>query len=200
MFISLGADCGTANTLNKLKLRTCSLPFDWVVTYEGITTIIDNDFINYLPKNYDNKYEKLNKNSGTLFLHNTFPHDIETMNKRIARFKELLETSKEKIIFVRRSHGIHHHNEYDNVKDDIIDIKNLDILLSTKYPNLIYEIHLILICNKCYTNTIINKTISNNIKIHNILKECPINIDIKNPDYFDNLCKQIFNYTDQKEK
>ena len=65
MFVSLGVDCGTANILNKLRLRNCSLPFDWVVTYEGITNIINNDFINYLPtKNDDNKYEKFNKNSG----------------------------------------------------------------------------------------------------------------------------------------
>jgi len=174
-----------------LGLRNCSLPFDWVVTYEGITNIINNNFTNYLPKEHDNKYEKLNRNSGTLFLHCNFPDDIEKMNKRIDRFKNLLETSNEKIIFVRKSHGSHHH-EYNNVINDIDDAINLDLLLLKKYPNLIYEIHLILICDNCFTNIAINENISNNIKIHNISRPYPINVDVTNPDYFHELCKKIF--------
>ena len=193
MFVSLGVDCGTANILKCLGLRSCSLPFDWVVTYEGITNIINNDFTNYLPKNDDNNYEKLNKNNGVLFLHNNFPDDIEKINKRIDRFKNLLETSNEKIIFVRKSHGSHHHNEYNNVVNDIDDAKNLDLLLLKKYPNLIYEIHLILICDNCFTNIIINENNSNNIKIHNISRPYPTNVNVTNPDYFDELCTKIFN-------
>ena len=126
MYISLGVDCGTANILNRLGLRTCSLPFDWVVTYEGITNIINYNFSNYLPTN-DNNYEKLNRNSGTLFLHNNFPDDIEQMNRRIDRFKVLSESCNEKIIFVRKNHGFHHHNEYDNVINDIYDATNLNL-------------------------------------------------------------------------
>lgn len=61
MFVSLGIDCGTAYILKQLGLRNCSLPFDWVVTYKGITNIINNDFTNYLPENIDDKYETLNK-------------------------------------------------------------------------------------------------------------------------------------------
>jgi len=197
MYVSLGIDCGTANILKQLGLRNCSLPFDWVVTFEGITNIINNNFSNYLPS-YDNKYEKLNRNSGSLFLHNKFPDDIEKMNERIDRFKNLLETSNEKIIFIRKSHGIHHHDEYDNVINDIDDAINLDSLLCKKYPNLTYEIHVILICDKCFTNLIINENISNNIKIHNISRPYPIDIDITNPDYFVEFCKQNFNYTDRK--
>jgi hypothetical protein len=192
MFISLGIDCGTANILKQLGLRNYSLPFDWVVTYEGITNIINNNFTNYLPKEHDNKYELLNKNSGTLFLHNNFPADIEQMNKRIDRFKNLLETSNEKIIFVRKSHGSHHHGEYNNVINDINDAINLDLLLLKKYPNLIYEIHVILICDNCFTNIAINENISNNIKIHNIARPYPINVNVTNPHYFDELCKKIF--------
>jgi hypothetical protein len=115
IYVSLGVDCGSANILNVLKLRKQSLPFDWVVTYEGITNIINNNFEDFIPKIRDNKYEKLNKNSGVLFLHNKFPDDIVKINKRINRFKNLLETSTEKIIFLRKSHAIHHHNEYNNV-------------------------------------------------------------------------------------
>jgi hypothetical protein len=189
MYVSLGVDCGTANILKQLGLRNCSLPFDWVVTYEGITNIINSNFTNYLPKDYD---EKLNRNSGTLFLHNNFPDDIEKMNRRIDRFKQILETSNEKIIFVRKSHGEHHHSEYDNVINDIDDAIKLNSLLSKKYPNLIYEIHVILICFHCFTNIKINENIPNNIKIHNISRPYPININVTNPDYFDELCKKIF--------
>ena len=192
MFVSLGVDCGTANILKELGLRNCSLPFDWVVTYEGITNIINNNFTNYLPENIHDKYEKFNKNSGVMFSHNNFPDDIETMNKRIARFKNLLETSNEKIIFVRKSHGSHHHNEYNNVINDLGDAINLDLLLIKKYPNLKYEIHVILICDNCFTNTIIDENISNNIKIHNISRPYPENADVTNPYYFDEFCKKLF--------
>lgn len=161
-------------------------------TYEGITNIINNNFDDFIPKNRDDKYQNLNVNSGVLFLHNKFPDDIEKINKRINRFKDLLENSTEKIIFLRKSHGIHHHNEYNNVINDIDDAINLDILLKDKYPNLMYEINVILICHKCYNNIIINPNISNNIKIHNISRPYPNNVNITNPDYFDNLCKEIF--------
>lgn len=194
MYISLGIDCGTANILKKIGLRNCSLPFDWVVTYGGITNIINNDFINYLPIPLNNNiYEKLNKESGALFLHNIFPNDIEKMNKRIARFKTLLETSKEKIFFVRKSHGMHHHNQFTNVINDIDDAINLNKLLINKYSNLTFEIHVILICDKCFNNVKLNENISNNIKIHNISRPYPNNVNVTNPDYFDDFCKKIFN-------
>ena len=113
---------------------------------------------------------------------------IFQLNKRIDRFKNLLETSNEKIIFVLKSHGSHHHNEYNNVINDIDDAVELDLLLRKKYPDLIYEIHVILICDKCFTN--INEDISNNIIIHNISRPYPINVNVTNPDYFDELCKK----------
>lgn len=196
IFVSLGVDCSTASIFNSLKLRNCSLPFDWVVTYEGITNIIKNDFTNYLPELCDNKYQNLNKNCGVAFIHNKFPDDLEKMKLRIERFKNLLEISNEKIIFVRKSHGNHHHNEYKNVTDDVDDAINLDLLFKEKYPNLIYEIHVMLVCDKCFMNTKINENISTNIKIYNLTRPCPVNANITNPDYFDDLCKKLYT-TDQ---
>jgi len=38
----------------------------------------------------------------------------------------------------------------------------------------------------------INEDMSNNIIIHNISRPYPINVNITNPDYFDELCKKIF--------
>ena len=95
MFVSLGVDCGTAIILNKIGSRQLSLPFDWVVTYEGITNIINNDFNNFLPEVCDNKHNKLN--NGVLFLHNNFPSDNQKMNNRITLFKTILERTTDKI-------------------------------------------------------------------------------------------------------
>ena len=203
MYVSIGIDCGTANILKELGLRKCSLPFDWVVTYEGVTNIIRNNFKNYLPENnLNNDYEKMNKKSGTFFMHNEFPRDLETMNRRIDRFKYILESSNEKIVFVRKSHGSHHHTTIDkrnkytqdpiNLCNDIQDAKKLDLLLCEKYPNLEYEIHVILICDKCFTNVNIDESISHNIRIHNVSRPYPENVNMTNPYYFDDICKQIF--------
>ena len=78
-----------------------------------------------------------------------------------------------------------------NVINDIDDAINLDLLLVKKYPKLIYEIHVILMCDKCFTNIIINENISNNIKIHNISRPYPINVNVTNQCYFDELCKKF---------
>ena len=50
LFIPIGIDCGVADFLKNCNLRVCSLPFDWTVTYNGITDIVNNNFYNYLPK------------------------------------------------------------------------------------------------------------------------------------------------------
>ncbi len=182
MYISLGIDCGVSLLLNKLNLRSCALPFDWVVTFNGITDIINNNFIDYIPTNI-NKTNKYN----VLFLHDNFPDDNDKYDRRITRFKNILETNNEKIIFIRKSHGNYHTHI-----NDIDDINNLDILLKNKYSNLQYEIHIILLCNYCYNinnNYSIN---SNNIIIHNI-SNCYIpEDDITIPKCFDELFNKLF--------
>lgn len=39
MIISIGVDCGLAGFLRDNKLHPMSLPFDWVVTYNGFADI-----------------------------------------------------------------------------------------------------------------------------------------------------------------
>jgi hypothetical protein len=102
-----------------------------------------------------------------------------------------MNRSNEKIIFVCKSHGNYRNNEYNNVINDIDNSINLDLLLVKKYPNLIFEINIILICDNCFTNIIINENMSNNIKIYNIFRPYQININITNPDYFNKLCKNF---------
>lgn len=194
MYVSIGVDCGTAKILESMGLRHCSLPFDWVVTYEGVTKIIEKNFQNFLPEQIsctnDNKI--LNKNDGVLFVHNSFPDDADQMNRRIQRFLNMLETKDEKIIFIRKSHGSHHHDEYNNIIDDIEDAKKLNEMLESKYHNLTFEIHVILICDKCFMGRSVDKGIYSNIFIHNISRPYPYNVNCTNPDYFDDLCRKIF--------
>ena len=92
--VSLGVDCGVANFLKENGLRNFSLPFDWVVSYGGVSNILKNNFSNYIPK--DNL--QFNRKDNVKFIHENFPADIEKMNRRINRFLNLLNDDKE-IIF-----------------------------------------------------------------------------------------------------
>ena len=48
MFISIGINCDMATILCRQKLRTTSLPFDWIRTPNGVHEIIENDFQDFL--------------------------------------------------------------------------------------------------------------------------------------------------------
>ena len=91
--IPIGVDCGNASFCKENNLRNFSLPFDWAVTYNGVSKIIKNDFNDYIPK--DNK--SLNIIDDVYFMHSEFPKDNEKMTRRINRIKNLLETSNEEI-------------------------------------------------------------------------------------------------------
>ena len=43
IFISLGSDCTVANFLRDSDKRNFALPFDWMVTYNGVCDIIQNN-------------------------------------------------------------------------------------------------------------------------------------------------------------
>ena len=44
MIIPIGVDCGMANFIKKYNLRNMSFPFDWTVTYNGVSKCIDDNF------------------------------------------------------------------------------------------------------------------------------------------------------------
>ena len=136
MYISIGVDCGTSEFLKKYNLRKMSLPFDWCVTYKGISEIIKNDFTSFIPIN-----EKIN-DYGVLFVHDKFPEDNEKITRRIDRFKNILDTYTDNITFIRKSHACHNHNEFDMIHNDIIDCEELDNILKEKYnfiQNVVYD-------------------------------------------------------------
>ena len=149
IYISIGTDCGMANSLKKYNLRFFSLPFDWVVTYNGVSDIIINKFDGYLNTN-----KKFNVSCNTRFVHNTFPKDIETMKRRIDRFLKLLNNEEDELIFIRKGHFIHHHKESIDtgciLKNDLQDCIDLHDHLKKNYLKLKFKIICILCCEKCF--------------------------------------------------
>lgn len=158
IYIPIGIDCTIAEEIKKKNKRTNAYPFDWVVTYNGVTDIIKNKFINYLPDN--NTIQ--NYKSHTLFLHNNFPADNEKMNRRINRFMDLLNNKTDEIIFFRKSHCYRHHKEVENsefqLKNDLDDSIELYDYLKANYSELKFKIIIILMCGKCFDKTMIYDT------------------------------------------
>jgi hypothetical protein len=171
MIIPIGVDCGMAMFCKKYNLRNLSFPFDWVVSYNGVSNCIDDNFTYFIPQ----INEKLN-NYDMFFTHDfaidTFSEDKIKYTRRYNRFINILKTSKENIIFCRKGHAGHLHNEhngkYCNITSDISDAENLDAVISNKYPELNYKIIVILVCGKCFDANKIYKSQSDKIEIYNI--------------------------------
>lgn len=164
--IPIGFDCGMATLLKKYKMRHFAYPFDWNLTYQGVANIIGDNFDNFF------KFDSTGFNSlyGIKLIHDTLPTDYEKITRRINRFKNLLKTYNDKIIFVRKGHAPHNHKECDKFCNEISDAENLDKILSEKYPNLKYSIVIFLICKTCYFNKTVQSN-SPNIVLHNILMD-----------------------------
>jgi len=168
IFIPIGIDCFFAGLLKDNNLRKFALPFDWCVTYSGVSKIINDNFDKFIPK------DKIQLNKEYDMVLNHYFQDSSSKDKyerRIARLKNILENSKEELIFIRKGHSTAHHKElngnYEPVKSDIEDAIDLNNILRLKYPHLKYKIIIFLMCHDCFD---INKTyhINENIKIYNI--------------------------------
>ena len=173
IIISIGVDCGMRNFLRKYNLTNTTMPFDWVVTYNGVSKCIDDDF-NYFIEPLDEK--RINKYD-TYFHHDfdcnsTYNEHEEKYIRRCNRLINILETSNDTIMFCRKGHSCHHHHEndskYSNIANDIDDCENLDKVISKKYPNLNYKIVVILVCDKCFNPNETYKSNSEKIEIYNI--------------------------------
>ena len=188
MIIPIGVDCGMAEFLKKYNLRNTSLPFDWNVSY-CVSKCIDDNFIFFTEplNNRINQYD--------IYFHHDFENnnnleDKEKYNRRCQRLINILETSNDEIIFCRKGHACHHHDEhngkYSNIINDIDDAEKLDIIIQNKYPKLKYKIIVILVCGKCFNSNYTYKSISDKIEIYNIATPQADSIA------FENLCRNIF--------
>ena len=172
MIIPIGVDCGMAGFCHKYNLRNISLPFDWVVTYNGVSRCIDDKFKLFV----DPLNERIN--AYDIYFHHdfereeSFNEDKEKYIRRCQRLINILETSNEEIIFCRKGHACRHHREhnskYCNITNDIDDAEKLDIILSNKYPELKYKIIVILVCGECFDVNHTYKSKSDKLTIYNI--------------------------------
>lgn len=190
MIIPIGIDCGMAEFCQKYNLRNISLPFDWNVTYNGVSKCIDDNFKHFIEplNNRINEYD-------IYFYHDfynnkIFNEDKEKYIRRCQRLINILETSNENIIFCRKGHACHHHNEhnekYCNITNDIDDAEKLNIILLNKYPKLKYKIIVILVCGKCFNSSETYTSNSDKIEIYNIATP-----QVENT-IFENCCRNIF--------
>jgi hypothetical protein len=167
IIVPIGIDCGIATFLRDNNLRNFSLPFDWCVTYNGVADIIKHNFSTFLPK--DNSI--FCDSSCTSFIHCKFPDDIPKMERRIERFNNLLNNTTDYIVFYRKGHAYHNHQESINhkclIKNDIIDSEELALFLKIKYPNLKFKIITVLFCSKCFNYDKVYDSNSDSIIIYN---------------------------------
>jgi len=172
MIIPIGVDCGTAMYCKKYNLRHIAFPFDWNVTYNGVSACIADDFRMFTKPlaNRINQYDVYFHHD--FESHDTFEQDTEKYTRRCDRLVNILATSREDIVFCRKGHAHHHHHEHDakysNISSDIDDAEKLDAILANKYPCLRYKIIVILVCGQCFDPTKTYKSVSNNIEIYNI--------------------------------
>jgi hypothetical protein len=123
MIVSLGTDCIVSMFCDKYKLKRATLPFDWCVSYNGVSKCFDDDFkhfVDTIDKNRINKYD--------VYFHHDF-QDNELYNqdkdkyiRRCTRLQELLKN----ILLAGENSLINQKLIYEN--------KNLNIRLG--WPNI----------------------------------------------------------------
>lgn len=189
IIIPIGIDCGTADYLKRHNLRMFSLPFDWCLPYNGVSEIIKNNFVDFLPddnSNISNKYK-------VVFIHNNFPEDNQKMNRRCRRFIDLLNNIEETFIFFKKGHAKHNHSEALNVnceiKNDILDSEELYIFLKEQFPKLKFKIIIALNCEECFECDRHYTSSFKDIIIYNITTKNAI-LDINK---FENIFTMIYN-------
>lgn len=169
-FISIGCDCHTAMHLKRKNVREISNPFDWVVTYNGVSGIIKSGFKDYFPKHSAGPVV----HNGVLWVHHTFPKDADTIKRRCDRFMRLLgdTNNKRNIVFIRKGHHRWHHEDcanrgIDAPRNDIEDAVELDAYLVRHYPLLKFSIHVVAACTVCFDESVDRqRPVSENVVVH----------------------------------
>lgn len=184
IYIPIGLDCSAATFLKDKNLRLYSLPFDWTVTYSGVSDIIKDKFRSYIPMN--NEKHSCN----TYFVHHTFPNDTEKINRRVQRFLNLLDSKTEELIFIRKGHSQRHHEEALDrncqIKNDLIDVEELNEYLTQNYPDLKFKIIVFVFCVDCFNDEI--TSISKNIMIYYVKTT---NVDEEYPRFLEGMTKLL---------
>lgn len=136
-FISLGSVCPVASSMSKYGLRSCSSPFDWLVTqdFSWVLYHIDTDFKDFLlQKNLEscdeNPYHFRDKLSNIIFLHEkeSFRHEYNALkNKYNRRIINFLEITKRKTCYLRmieNAEDVHYIETHTDYIQNVICKKN----------------------------------------------------------------------------
>ena len=115
-FLSIGSECSAAEAIKKLGLRTASYPFDWIRSNNAIPIIacLSDDFARFHTDLVWN-HQQLTDSYGFDFVHDyplenciimsnwqdTYEAVIEIYQRRIRRFRLLMQDPKPLIIFYR---------------------------------------------------------------------------------------------------
>lgn len=112
-FISLGYFCGVARDLEKMGLRSVSLPFDWCISdYQGVIKAIEDKFELFLERDYLVQ-DKVSRNHYLNTIYNIwFYHDFseyksldeqmdQVREKYSRRIKRFLKDIQSPTLFIR---------------------------------------------------------------------------------------------------
>lgn len=189
MIVPIGVDCGVADFCKKYSLRSFSLPFDWAVSYHGVSACIEDEFKLFTAPLIDrvNNYD--------IYFHHDFatPESMEVDSvKYRRRCKRLLDFlgGDEELVFCRKGHAPHNHLEhngkYAHICSDIVDAEKLDATLRRKYPNLKFKIIVVLVCGTCFDASLTYTSTSERVQVYNVVtpQACWST--------FENACRGIF--------
>lgn len=176
IIIPIGVDCGVAGFLNKYGLRKCSYPFDWVVSYNGVSKCFEDNFTSFIP---DVSGELVFNKYDMSFVHdfsiNKYEEDKIKYTRRCLRLTGTLETTQDIVLFLRKGHWHdmhdHHGGRFKNISNDLSEAEEFVTILSKKYPNLNYICAVILQCGICFDRNKTYTSTSDRIIIRNIAKE-----------------------------
>lgn len=156
IFVPIGVDCGGANYLRDTHRRMQAFPFDWMVTYGGVATCFREQFQRFLPADRQG-FNQYNMCFYHDYLDRTGRGNAITDDKfrrRFARAAHVL-TSSSQVVFWRKSHMKHHHDEHGGkfqtlLPAEIAHAEEFSDWLRHTHPTLDYYILVTLCCQQCF--------------------------------------------------
>ena len=142
-FVPFGHRCTSAISIQAAGLRNQSLPFDWTIPAlpNRIKAVLEQDFADFVPdvpRTFFNKY-----GLGLAHFNGNITEGIDQYNRRLDRFRNIMNDNIKKKYFVYINEDYLYNNEYrkdkfnNTVFNEMLELENF---LKQKYPQLKYNI------------------------------------------------------------